>query len=178
LNAEASAKGVVTPEITVEPVPATEPSSTLPESPVPELEESEQEDEVPAAQLDLKLCNWRNEAQNILSDTASELTVKLPKHSTIALIGCFQLKVLRGAININGANIGAFSRDGQEDPFCTAYVPATHPILKIRGLDGTNHVKFINCKEPSSLSDISPLFADLWNVQAETEKHRSFSVVR
>jgi polynucleotide 5'-hydroxyl-kinase GRC3/NOL9 len=178
LKAEASAKGVVTPEITVEPVPAPESSSTLPESPVPELEESEQENDVPVKQLNLKLNNWRNEPQNVLSDTATELTVKLPKHSTIAMIGCFHLKVLRGAININGANIGAMSRDGQQDQYYTAYVPATHPILKIRGLDGTNHVQFINCKEASPLSYNSPLFADIWNVRTEIESNRSFSVVR
>jgi polynucleotide 5'-hydroxyl-kinase GRC3/NOL9 len=120
----------------------------------------------------VKLCTWRNDAQNILSDTDKELTVNLNKHTTIALIGCFRFKVLRGAINVNGANIGAMSRDGQQDQVYTAYVPATHPISKFRGLDGMNHVQFLHCADTSQLASTGPLLEDIWNAGS-----RSFSVV-
>jgi polynucleotide 5'-hydroxyl-kinase GRC3/NOL9 len=175
LKAEAKAKGIVTPEITIEPVP--EPVATLPQSPVLEPEEPESDEEPLVVRQNEKLCNWRNEAQNIVSDTESELTVKLTKHTTIALVGCFHFKVVRGAININGANIGALSRDGQKDQIYTSYAPATHPVAKIRGLDGSNHVQFTSCTGTRPFASTSPLFADIWNVPTGAGSSRSFSVV-
>ncbi|KAF1843805.1 uncharacterized protein K460DRAFT_357487 [Cucurbitaria berberidis CBS 394.84] len=183
LRAGAAAEGSTTPEITHEPVLA--PSSLPPESPEsgsgygePELgnkEEGEEEEETHAIiKRNFKLCNWRNESQNILSDTESELTINLNKHTTIALIGCFEFKVIRGAININGANIGALSRDAQKGVVHRAFVPSTHPILKIRGLDGTNHVQFMSCKEAVPIAENSPLFANIWNAEFVT---RSFSII-
>jgi polynucleotide 5'-hydroxyl-kinase GRC3/NOL9 len=142
-----------------------------------EPEESDPDEEALPFKQNLKLCNWRNEPQNIVSDTSSELTVKLHKHATIALVGSFHFKVLRGAVNINGANIGALSRDDNKDQVYTAYVPATHPISKIRGLDGANQVQFSNCQEPAPLANIGPLFADIWSAQETGEKSRTFSVV-
>jgi polynucleotide 5'-hydroxyl-kinase GRC3/NOL9 len=155
----------VTPEVTTEPVPV--PSSALARSPLPEPEElevSDVDEEPLMTRPNLKLCTWRNHAENILSNTDDELVVKLSKHTTIALIGVFQFKVLKGAVHINGANIGALSGTGQKDLVYTAYVPATDPISKIRGLDNVNHVQFISCEEPRPLANISPLFADIWNV--------------
>jgi polynucleotide 5'-hydroxyl-kinase GRC3/NOL9 len=172
LRAEAKAKGIVTPEITIEPVP--EPITALPQTLVHQPEELESDEEPPVVRQNEKLCNWRNEAQNIVSETESELTVKLTKHTTIALVGCFHFKVVRGAVNINGANIGALSRDGQKDQVYTSYAPATHPVSKIRGLDGSNHVQFISCSEPRPLASTTSLFADVWNVPRSS---RSFSVV-
>lgn len=177
LRAEATAGRIVTPNDTFER--ALESPIALAESPVPGFEEEgpEAEEEAAIVKQNLKLCNWQNEAQSVLSDTESELTVKLNKHSTIALVGCFSFKVLRGAININGANISVVSRNGQKDHTYTAYAPATHAISKLRGLDSTNHIQFTSCKEPVPLSDINPLFAGIWNEQAEEIK-RSFTVVR
>jgi hypothetical protein len=153
------------------------PSNVLAHSPLPEPEEPEESDldeEPLITRQNLKLCTWRNDDQNILSNTDDELIVKLSKHTTIALIGVFQFKVLRGAIHINGANIGALSFNGEKDQVYTAYVPATHPISKIRGLDNANHVQFISCEEPRPLANISPLFADIWNVARGSH---SFKVV-
>ena len=124
----------------------------------------------------LRLCNWRNDPQDILSDTTFDLTVKLNKHTTIALVGCFRFRVLRGAININGANIEVLSRHGQKDQIYTVYTPAAYPISKIRGLDGVNQVQFTNCEDPTPLASLSPLFSDIWNSQPNA-KGRSFSVV-
>jgi polynucleotide 5'-hydroxyl-kinase GRC3/NOL9 len=178
LRAEATAKGIVTPEVTTEPVPG--PPDVLAQSPLlePEQHEDSELDEEPlAVKQNLKLCTWRNEPQNVISSTGSELTVKLSKHTTIALIGIFQFKVLKGAIHINGANIGALSRDGQKDQIYSAYVPSTHPISKIRGLDNVNHVQFISCEEQKPLANISPLFSDIWNVETNAKGSRSFQVV-
>jgi polynucleotide 5'-hydroxyl-kinase GRC3/NOL9 len=172
LRAEAKAKGIVTPEITIEPVPL--PVAALPQSSVPQPEEPESDEEPLVVRQNEKLCNWRNEEQNIVSDTESELTVKLAKHTTIALVGCFHFKVVRGAVNINGANIGALSRDGQKDQVYTSYAPATHPVSKFRGLDSSNHVQFISCREPRPLASTSPLHANIWNAP---ESSRSFRVV-
>ncbi|KAF1920427.1 hypothetical protein BDU57DRAFT_439926 [Ampelomyces quisqualis] len=175
LRAESAVKGVVAPEITPEPVP--EPSVVVPPSPSPQHQESEPNEEPLAVRQNLKLCSWRNEPQNVLSDTSNELTVKLPKHTTISLVGCFHFKVLRGAINVNGANIGALSREGQQAPTYTSHVPATHPLSKIRGLDGMNHVQFITCEEPRPLAATSTLFADIWNVSTRHGKSKSFDVI-
>jgi polynucleotide 5'-hydroxyl-kinase GRC3/NOL9 len=172
LKAEAAVEHVAALETIVEPVPLPDSANPLPQSPVAEPEDSEQDDEPMVLRQNVKLCTWRNDAQNIMSDTEKELTVKLNKHTTIALIGCFRFKVLRGAVNVNGANIGAMSRDGQQDQVYTAYVPATHPIAKFRGLDGMNHVQFLHCADTSQLASAGPLFEDIWHAGS-----RSFSVV-
>jgi polynucleotide 5'-hydroxyl-kinase GRC3/NOL9 len=172
LKAEAAVKHVAALENTAESVPLPDSADTLLQSPVVEPEDAEQHDEPMVLRQNVKLCTWRNEAQNILSDTDKELAVKLNKHTTIALIGCFRFKVLRGAINVNGANIGAVSRDAQQNQVYTAYVPATHPISKFRGLDSINHVQFLHCADSNQLASTGPLFEDIWNASS-----RSFSVV-
>jgi polynucleotide 5'-hydroxyl-kinase GRC3/NOL9 len=178
LRAEATAKGIVTPEVITEPMPDL--SDVLTQRPLLEPQEhddSELAEEPLIVKQNWKLCTWRNEPQNIISSTGRGLTVKLSKHTTIALIGIFQFKVLKGAIHINGANIGALSRDGQKDHVYSAYVPSTHPISKIRGLDNVNHVQFISCEEQKPLANISPLFSDIWNVEINAKGSRSFQVV-
>lgn len=165
-------RSVAAPEPLADPVPVLDVASPLPQSPVAEPEDSEQGEEPLVFRQNVKLCTWRNEPQNVMSDTDKELTVKLNKHTTIALVGCFHFRVLRGAINVNGANIGAVSRHGQQDHIYTAHVPATHPISKFRGLDGTNHVQFLHCEESNELASIGPLFEDIWAAGAP-----SFSVV-
>jgi polynucleotide 5'-hydroxyl-kinase GRC3/NOL9 len=172
LRTEAAAKVVNTPAVTLEP--------PVPANSILEARESDDEDsdavvgDAPV-QRNLRLCNWRNENQNVLSITDTDITVNLNKHATIALLGCFEFRVLRGAIHINGANIGTVSRDGQKNRVHRAHVPATHPISKIRGLDGTNHVFFKSCKAPSPLAYVNPLFDNIWN--AKSEMARSFHIV-
>jgi polynucleotide 5'-hydroxyl-kinase GRC3/NOL9 len=171
LRTEAAAKVVNTPEVTLEQIPV--PTSPLLEDGKSEQEDSDEEEQLVPVQRNLKLCNWRNEPQNILSDTDTELTINLNKHATITLIGCFDLVVVKGAVNINGANIGTVSRDGRKEQVHRACVPATHPVSKIRGLDGTNHIRFKTCKAPAPLAHISPLFDGIWNDLND----RSFRVV-
>jgi polynucleotide 5'-hydroxyl-kinase GRC3/NOL9 len=125
----------------------------------------------------LKLCSWRNNPRDVLIDTETDLSVKINKHTTISLLGHFRFKVLKGAVNINGANISALSCEGRKDQEYTAYVPATHPIAKIRGLDSTNHVHFTHCTYARPLASSSILFVDIWNAPVESKRHRSFSVV-
>ncbi len=124
-----------------------------------------------------KLCNWRGLPENVLSDTDSELVVNLPKHSTIALFGCFDFNVIKGAININGANIGPSNPEGKQNQTYRAFMPITHPILKLRGLDDTNHVKFITCEVPAPLATINPFFDDIWHTRSSHGDCRSFSIV-
>jgi polynucleotide 5'-hydroxyl-kinase GRC3/NOL9 len=175
LRTEAAAKVVNTPEVTLEPNPV--PKNSLLEARESGSEESDAEEEDVPIQRNLRLCNWRNESQNILSTTETDLTVNLNKHATIALVGCFEFKVLRGAIHINGANIGTVSRDGHKNKVHRAHVPATHAIPKIRGLDGTNHVLFKSCKAPSPLARVNPQFDNLWNAKSGQKLERSFHVV-
>lgn len=182
LKAGAPTKGVPTPEPTHEKV-------SVPSSPTPEVvaygsglpysvEEGEdgdsEEDSQPNVKCKVKFCNWRNDSKDILCDTGSELTVNLSKHTTIALVGSFKFKVLRGAININGANIAAASRAAQDDRFHHAFMPAIHPILKFRGLDSTNHVQFMSWNDPIPLASNKPPFAHISIAPFVT---RSFSVV-
>ncbi|CAG5148499.1 uncharacterized protein ALTATR162_LOCUS2208 [Alternaria atra] len=171
LRTEAAAKVVNTPEVTLEQIPV--PASPLLQDGKSGQEDSDEEEQRVPVQRNLKLCNWRNEPQNILSDTDAELTINLNKHATITLVGCFDLVVLRGAVNINGANIGTVSRDGQKNQVHRASVPVTHPISKIRGLDGTNHIRFKTCKIPAPLAHISPVFDGIWN----DVNDRSFRIV-
>ncbi|CAO2656205.1 Nn.00g050080.m01.CDS01 [Neocucurbitaria sp. VM-36] len=182
LRAGAAAKGITTPEITHEPVPI--PSTPAPESVEsgsrllgPEEEERREEEEEEghtSFRRKLKFCNWRNDSQDIISNTDSELTLNLNKHSTIALVGSFKFKVLRGAVNINGANISTASRAAQDNGFYHAFVPAIHPILKIRGLDGTNHIKFMSCRDPMPLARNSPLCVHNSDITPVT---RSFKII-
>lgn len=177
LRAEAAVTSPPVPHAVPELGSVPEPVTSLPQSPIIEHEELEQEDEPLPLQQNVKLCTWRNDPQNILSDTPKELTVKLSKHTTISLVGCFQFRVLRGAIHVNGANIGAVSRDGQQDQIYTAHVPATHPISKFRGLDGMNHLQFLHCDNSTPLADIASLFSDIWNMPTGFRGSRSFRVV-
>ena len=175
LRTEAAAKIVETPKVTLEP--AVAPADALVEIKESGDEKSDAEEEDVPVLRNLRLCNWRSEPQNIISDTDTELIVNLNKHTTIALIGCFEFKVLRGAVHINGANIGTVSRDGQKSKMHRACMPATHPISKIRGLDGSNRVLFRNCNSPTPLAHMNPLFEKLWNTSSRFENERSFRVV-
>jgi polynucleotide 5'-hydroxyl-kinase GRC3/NOL9 len=120
----------------------------------------------------VKLCNWNHSSENIQADTEDELTVVLKKHSTIALVGCFEFRVLKGAINISGANISINGRNGQRSRTYRVYVPVTHPILKIRGLGDINHVQLLNC--PNPYAELSSSFTGIWNAPFVS---RSFSIV-
>jgi polynucleotide 5'-hydroxyl-kinase GRC3/NOL9 len=119
----------------------------------------------------LQLCNWRHRPGVILSESESELTISLSKNTTITFIGCFDFIVLKGAININGANFGASSLKHR------AFVPSTHPISTIRGLDRNNEVRFLDCEEPPKFEHLSPLFADIWSTKIYQQNARSFILV-
>ncbi|KAH7095212.1 hypothetical protein FB567DRAFT_22933 [Paraphoma chrysanthemicola] len=175
LRADASARSIVTPERTVEPVP--HPQRSLQATPTPGLDTSDSDEDHFIVQRNLKLCSWRNEPQNILSANESSLIVKLSKHTTISLVGTFRFKVLKGAININGANIGVLSRNGTKDLAYASCVPTTHPISKIRALDTVSHVEFTNWNGPTTLACLSPLYVDIWNVPGPTGFARSFTVM-
>lgn len=175
LKAEADTEGTITPAIAIVPGSLTAvPPSIIAAFP---SEDSDSEQQEALVAPTFKLCNWRREPSAILSDTKQELTVNLNKHTTIALIGCYDLKVLKGAVHINGANIGTIGPGGEKNKLYRVHSPATHPILKLRGLDAVNHVQFISCGEPAPLATLSPLFADIWNVDAADTKYRSFSIV-
>ena len=124
-----------------------------------------------------RLCNWQNNPKDIFTEDGSELSISLDKNTTIALVGHFDFKVLRGAVNINGANIGAVTREGHKTETYRAYVPATHPIYKIRGLDVKNRVHFASCIEPAPLAKLSPLYEDIWNTGSRGERRRTFGIV-
>lgn len=170
-----AAEGIAPPEVALGPAPdPTDASGLISGS---ENEESVGElDQVPIKHS-VKLCNWRHDPSDILSDTNTELTINLNKHTTVAVLGCFRLKILKGAVHINGANIGTISPGGQKDKVYYVYVPATHPILKIRGLDGTNHVQLLTCDTPTPLADVSPLFSSIWMTNAVHMLQRSFIIV-
>lgn len=182
-QAEATVETVCGPNVPVEPIAlqsTPEINQSTPEEALyswPRGETSEGKQDDPSARRCLRLCSWRNDPSHILADTESELCIHLDKHTTIALIGCFQFKVLRGAIHINGANIGAVDRAGQKHTLHCVYASATHPVLKIRGLNATNHVQFFSCKEPAFLTSVSPLFEDLWRTRSIHKPDRSFTVV-
>ncbi|KAF1922637.1 uncharacterized protein M421DRAFT_426706 [Didymella exigua CBS 183.55] len=175
LRAEAATKPVTIPDTSLEPLAA--PSSPPVEALLSEHEESEAESEPVFKRRSLKLCNWQNNPKDIFAENEFELSVNLDKNTTFALVGHFDFKVSRGAINVNGANIGAVMRDGQKGQTYRAYVPATHPIFKIRGLDAKNYVQFSSCKEPTPFAKLSPLYEDIWNIGSQGERRRTFGII-
>lgn len=129
-------------------------------------------------QPNVQLCTWRYGQDYVASETQDELTVSLKKNSTITLIGNFFFEVLEGAININGANFGANRRKDKTKPIRLAFAPSTHPISSIKGLDGTNRIQFKDCgDEATSLTNLSPLFVNIWNAKMQSTPARSFAQV-
>lgn len=148
-----------------------------PEVDVSDLSQEEPELEQSEPQRNVQLCTWRYGQDYVTSESADQLTVSLKKNATITLIGCFDFAVLKGAININGANFGAGPPTGEAHSIRRAFVPSTHPISSIKGLDGQNEIKFMDCDEPTPLAPLSPLFADIWNAKSREEQPRSFSLI-
>lgn len=175
LRSEATTKSAVIQETPLEPLAA--PSSPPQEDLISEHEQDEAETEPEYISRNIKLCNWTNDPNDVFIENESELSINLNKHSTISLLGHYDFRVLKGAININSANIGAVTREGHKAQVHRAYVPATHPITKIRGLDTTNHIHFTSCKEPTPLAKLSPLFEGIWNTGSRGERQRSFGIV-
>lgn len=161
------------------PKPKPEDVKELPQSPLADSTASEAEPEpedVPLVPQNFKLSTWRKADSTVLSDTAKELTIILDKHSTASFVGCFDVKVLKGAVHINGANLGATSKGSKEQGNVhRVYAPSTHPITKIRGLDRTNHVQLQSVGDPTPFADINPLFVDIWDGRKESDKGRSFT---
>ena len=161
------------------PVPNTDNNQELPTSPLEESSASDaaepELEDVAVVHQNLKLGTWRQNPHQVLSDTANELTIALDKHSTASFVGCFDVRILKGAVNINGANLGAPSKGSKDDGKShRVYVPSTHPITKIRGLDRTNHIQLRSCPESPPFMDINPLFCDIWSGKSERGKGRSF----
>lgn len=153
------------------------PPSPLADTSASEAPESETED-ISLIPQNFKLGTWRKTDNNVLSDTSDELTIVLDKHATATFVGCFDLKILKGAVNINGANLGVLPKGSKEgSKVHRVYVPSTHPITKIRGLDRTNHVQLRSCDEPTHFADLSPLFAEIWAGSTEGNRGRSFTGV-
>jgi polynucleotide 5'-hydroxyl-kinase GRC3/NOL9 len=153
------------------------PPSPLADSTASEAAESEPEG-ISLIPQNFKLSTWRKIQTNVLSDNPLELTIALDKHATASFVGCFDVKVLKGAVHINGANVGAAAKGSKEgESMHRVYVPSTHPITKIRGLDRTNHVELKSCREPTPFADINPLFDNIWGAGAASDNGRSFSWV-
>lgn len=168
LRAQQLQQAAAVPEVTpANPEDVSDPS---------ELEEEIAEEVKIEPQRNVQLCTWRYGKDYVCSESDEQLTVSLSKNTTITLIGCFDFTVLKGAININGANFGAKSCRNQGVSTRRAFVPSTHPISTIRGLDSENEVQFVNCDEPP-FAGLNPLFSNIWNAKSGKGRPRSFSLV-
>ncbi|KAF2747562.1 hypothetical protein M011DRAFT_494320 [Sporormia fimetaria CBS 119925] len=161
--------------------PAAEPevplntTATQPQNlPSSDVEEEEEEPRTLVPQPNVQLCTWRYGKDYVSSESDHQVTVTLKKNATITLIGCFDFLVLRGAVNLNGANFGA-----RKGPLVAhrAFVPSTHAISVIRGLDNQNEIQFVDCEEPTPLAGLSPLFKGIWNASSKPGRPRSFSLI-
>lgn len=159
------------------PVTASTPTTPQPRSPLNSSEISETSSEQQELLPNLKFGSWHNEPHNIIEKSATGLTVRLEKHSTIAFLGCYYLSVLKGAVNINGANISSVSLDGQTRRVYPVYVPSSHPVLKIRALDHENHVRIISMRHPSPLTFLCSPFGDIWSAPSSAGPPWSFTTV-
>lgn len=137
--------------------------------------EFEEETPIPLVHQNFKLCTWRKIPENIVSDTSAELTIVVEKHQTVSFVGVFDLQVLKGAVNVNGANIAAVPRPGDKARSFRVYVPSTHPVTKIRGLDRTSQIQISSCEEPTVFEAIGPAFGKIWATRRD--KGRSFDYV-
>ncbi|KAF2121778.1 hypothetical protein BDV96DRAFT_639865 [Lophiotrema nucula] len=151
------------------------PLSVVPES---DAEEIPFGDHVQEAQRNPQLCNWRNEQKNVISESEDQLTIALSKNSTVSFIGCYRLTVLKGAVNVNGANLASSSKTGQTATSYLVYAASPCPIPSIRGLDHENQIQVSTCREPTQLADICPLFADIWSGATTATESTSFKLVR
>ncbi|KAF2466667.1 uncharacterized protein BDR25DRAFT_345282 [Lindgomyces ingoldianus] len=125
-----------------------------------------------------QLSTWRYSKETVLSESEAQVTVILEKASTISLIGCFYLMVLKGAINVNGANVSANPRKREKGTSYHVFVPSTHPITAIRGLDRCNEIQFQHCPATAPFSSICPLFSNIWNASSKGPVDRSFTLIR
>lgn len=125
----------------------------------------------------VQLCTWSHRENDILDESNDQMTVSLNKNTTITLIGCFELVVLKGAINVNGANYAANRRRKESGIRHRVFVPSTHPISSIKGLDSTNEIQFWSCEKPAPFANLSPLFENIWNARLKKDPARSFSLV-
>jgi polynucleotide 5'-hydroxyl-kinase GRC3/NOL9 len=139
---------------------------------------SEVEETGPIVTKNFRLCTWQNNGDNVLQDTEGSLTIVLEKHATVAFIGCCDVKVLKGAVNINGANLAAASRQEKKTKSQRVFASSFYPIMKMRGLDRTNHLQLLHCQEPTPFEKLSPLFKDIWAARSHFGRERSFHVVR
>ncbi|KAF2707416.1 hypothetical protein K504DRAFT_411618 [Pleomassaria siparia CBS 279.74] len=143
-----------------------------------EYTEASSDEEAPDIRRNVQMCNWRYQNDNVSVDTDRELTMILTNGEELALIGVFDFVILKGAMNINGANFAASQRGGGPPIIRRAYVPSPHPISIIKGLDDTTQVQFLHCEdEPAPFENISPLFKGIWNERPDGRSCRSFAVI-
>lgn len=148
------------------------PTSESLESDISDLEPGESSDLVAR---NFTLCSWHKTGKNVISDTGTEITIVLEKHETVAFVGCCIIDVLKGAVNINGANLSTpMSQEGKTKKN-RIFAASIYPLFKIRGLDRKSQIRLVHCTEPSPLAKISPLFAGIW--AANPAGSRSFQMV-
>ncbi|KAF2000441.1 hypothetical protein P154DRAFT_576118 [Amniculicola lignicola CBS 123094] len=123
----------------------------------------------------VQLCTWRYEKRNIVADNSQHLIITLDKNKTIAFVGSYAFVVLKGAINISGANVVANPRLKERAQWHHVCAPSTHPIPIVRGLDDSNEIKFRSSDLQTPLSN-NPLFADIWRPE-RTGFRRTFLFV-
>ncbi|KAF2661588.1 hypothetical protein K491DRAFT_764896 [Lophiostoma macrostomum CBS 122681] len=154
-------------------------ASLHPDSEFAESDEKECSSDVefPVVRQNLQLCSWRYGPDYVSSETEDHLTVSLDKNATIALIGCFEFIVLRGAVNINGGNFAAARPSKKPPQTHRVFIPSTQPISSIKGLDSRNEVQFIECAEPTPFASLSPLYGKIWNANRRKGRPRSFALI-
>jgi polynucleotide 5'-hydroxyl-kinase GRC3/NOL9 len=156
--------------------PATAPGSSNPAFQA--CEDAISDEELPDFRPNVQMCNWSYGVKNVAEDTRRGLTVSMQGGEDIALIGVFDFIVLKGAININGANFAAVQPLPQNALAQRVYVPSTHPISLIKALDDSNMIQFLHCDDtPKSFASISPLFAGIWYERSSGLTSRSFGLV-
>ncbi|KAF2263524.1 hypothetical protein CC78DRAFT_544912 [Lojkania enalia] len=139
--------------------------------------EEESDEDVTEVFTNFQLCNWRYENTNVISESGDELTISLNKNKTASFVGCYDFVVLKGAINVNGANIARNPGKSETPNVHRAYAPSTHPIMTIRGLDHENWIHLLSCKEPVPFVNISPLFTNIWASNSGANSAKSFSFI-
>lgn len=119
-----------------------------------------------------ELSTWRlaRKKANISTSTSTRVVLFLKKTETLSYVGSYQLRVLKGAVNVCGARLRA--GDCEE-----ILAPATHPIPIVYGLSESSKIEISALPQTiAPLHRISPLFRRAWNVRDRTHNILEYEV--
>jgi hypothetical protein len=107
-----------------------------------------------------RLTSWHpaDDRENILSVSSRSVTLSLKKPETLAYLGNYRLRVLKGVVSVYGARL-------RLNELAEIYAPATHSVPIISAVSEQCELEISTFPEKiSAIRKVSPLFKRIWNV--------------